>query len=96
MKIFRLVLCLNERRSKVHVGKRLPHMFPVPNSVNKECFIVTTHQHCFRLRKIRNVQENHVRLKLNGSHQMLLYANDVNILGIILIPYEKHISSNLR
>jgi mannitol-1-phosphate/altronate dehydrogenase len=29
---------------------------------------------------IKNAQENHVRLKLNGTHQMLLYAGDVNLL----------------
>jgi hypothetical protein len=29
---------------------------------------------------IRKVQENHVRLKLNGTHQLLIYADDVNLL----------------
>jgi hypothetical protein len=27
------------------------------------------------------VQENQVRLKLNGTHQLLAYTDDVNLLG---------------
>jgi hypothetical protein len=30
---------------------------------------------------IRKVQENQVVLKLNGTHQLLAYAHDVNLLG---------------
>jgi hypothetical protein len=30
---------------------------------------------------IRKVQENQVGLKLNGTHQLMLNADDVNLLG---------------
>jgi hypothetical protein len=30
---------------------------------------------------IRKVQENQVELKLNGTHQLLVYADDLNLLG---------------
>jgi hypothetical protein len=32
---------------------------------------------------IRKVQKNQVGLKLNGTHQLLVYADDVNLLGDI-------------
>jgi hypothetical protein len=39
--------------------------------------------HCFSTfpQNIRKGQENQVGLKLNGTHQLLVYADDANLLG---------------
>jgi retron-type reverse transcriptase len=39
---------------------------------------------------IRKVQENQVGLKLNGTHQLLFYADDVNVLGYNIDPIKKN------
>jgi hypothetical protein len=39
---------------------------------------------------IRKVQENQVRLKLNGTQQLLAYADDVNLLGDNIDTIEKN------
>jgi hypothetical protein len=35
---------------------------------------------------IRKVQENQVGLRLNGIHQQLVCADEINLLGINMIP----------
>jgi hypothetical protein len=39
---------------------------------------------------IRKVQENKVGLKLNGTHKLLVYADDVNVLGDNIDPIQKN------
>jgi hypothetical protein len=39
---------------------------------------------------IRKVQKNQVELKLNGTHQLLAYADDVNLLGDNIDTIEKN------
>jgi hypothetical protein len=38
----------------------------------------------------RKIQENQVGLKLNGTHQLLAYADDVNLLGDNIDYYNKN------
>jgi hypothetical protein len=39
---------------------------------------------------IRRVQENHTELKLNGTHQLLAYADDMNLLRVNIETKEKN------
>jgi hypothetical protein len=42
---------------------------------------------------ITKVQENQVRLKLNRSHRLLVYADDVNLLGYKIDTIKKNTES---
>jgi len=81
MKLVRLIkTCLNETCSRVWVGKNLSVMFPIRNCLKRDAlspfpFI------CAVEYAIRRVQVNQDDLKLNGTHQLLFYDDDVNILG---------------
>ena len=45
------------------------------------------YRHCFSTRKVQVYQDG---LKLNGTHQLLIYANDVNVLGGSLHTIKKN------
>jgi hypothetical protein len=43
---------------------------------------------------IRKVQENYVGLKLNGTHQLLVYADDMTLLGDTIDAKKKNRNFN--
>jgi hypothetical protein len=71
-------MCVNETYGKIDISK----YFFLCEIIRKKkrYFNTTASQLCYRIRH-RKVQELEMKPKLNGTHQLLVYADDVNLLG---------------
>jgi hypothetical protein len=74
-------MCLNETYSKVRIGKHLSDSFAIQNGLKRGDALSPLLVNFALEYAIRKVQEKQVGLKLNGTHQFLAYADDLNLLG---------------
>jgi hypothetical protein len=83
IRLIRLIkMCLKEMYSIVCIGTHLSYNFCIQNGLLLSNFALEY--------AIRKFQENQVGLKLNGPHQLLLYADDMNLLDDNRYHKEKH------
>jgi hypothetical protein len=74
-------MSLNERHNKLWIGQNLPDNFPIQNHLKQGDALASLLFNLAFEYSIMKVQENHMGLTLSGTHQLLAYAENMNLLG---------------
>jgi len=81
-KLVRLIkMSLTETYSRVWVGKNVSDRFPIRNGLKQGDALLPLLFNLALEYVIMRIQVKEDGLKLNGTHQLLAYADDVNVLG---------------
>ena len=82
MTLVRLIkMCLTETYSRVWVGRHLSDMFTIKNGFKLEDVLSPLIFNFALEYSIRRVNVNQEGLKVNGTHQLLVCADHLNVLG---------------
>ena len=96
MELVRLTkMWLNETYSRVRVGQHLCDLFPIKSGFKQGDALSPLVFNCASVYGIRRVEINQDGLKLNGKHQLLVCADEGNILGgsVHTVKKNRHFSS---
>jgi hypothetical protein len=82
MKLIRLIkMCLKETYSKVRICKQLSHSFPIESGLKQGNALSLLLFESALEYAITKVHQKQVGAKLNETHYLLAYADDVILLG---------------
>ena len=91
MKLVSLIkMCLNETYNRVCVGKHMYDMLHIMSGRRQDALSPLFFGFAVEY-AIRKVQVTQDGLKLNGTHRLLFYADDVNVWGRSLCTIRKNI-----
>jgi len=86
-----ITMCLNETYIKVPIAKNLSDVFPILNGLKQDVLLQLLSN--FALEYAIRKEEDQEGMELNGTHQFLIYGDDVNMLDKRTYHKEKQSSS---